>query len=381
MSIDKPNPGEQDPAVQKEQRHFRFEGAASMMPRRTKDGLGFSQDSVLADDAHGFYAVADGVGGTGGGDIASQLAIETAKDVVGKSYRTAMSAAEREALLTEAMTKSEQKILDERDASPIDKNMSTTFSGLLVGQTPDGHPEVTIGWAGDTRGYRFRLSTGTLTRLTIDDRPLELLADPEIAVLPPEVVRAIEQSMDKGRDVSLPDADVINEAIIQAIVRLDASVTALDFSGMDAAPWQAKDRIEHTENSLRTLQVIIQNARVDGASIGEALFNTRSTITRHLGAKRGSHVATFPAEVGDLFLTMSDGLGDVVTEEAMQAGIQERLNRGDDLANILAYLEDLAMSDLSSRQKGAVVETDAEGKPALYSGDDLGLAGVQIKAL
>ena len=43
-----------------------------------------NEDSFVADDELGFYAVSDGMGGHAAGEVASALAIETALEVVSK---------------------------------------------------------------------------------------------------------------------------------------------------------------------------------------------------------------------------------------------------------------------------------------------------------
>ena len=336
-----------------------------MMAKRKKAGeLSFSQDTVLADDANGLYAVADGVGGYSGGDLASDLAIKTVQEVVARGRKPEMSREDREVLLKEAMEEAERRIITERAASAIDKNMSTTFCGILVGQTSGGGPEVTMGWAGDTRGYRYRAATGELIRLTRDDRPLELLNDYIGGVLTSETIRAIEQSEQQGRDVQLPAVQTMIEAIDGAFERLRAEPNVPEW----------------VEETLRSLQVGITNTDIHGFNLAEHLFATRQAITRYLGSSRGAHVQSFEADAGDIFFTVSDGVSDVLTEERMTAIIKSGLAKGWDLLNILTSLEDQATVDLSKRQKGRPVERDMQDNPTLYSGDDLGLAGVVIKS-
>ena len=114
------------------------------------------EDSYLVDAERGVFAVADGVGGNRGGEIASRLAVEAVVDVASNRNGSAP-----EVLLEGIFAAARAKITSSIDAEPKNEGMATTLVMLLV--RDDG------GWVahcGDSRAYRWR--SGKLERLTRD---------------------------------------------------------------------------------------------------------------------------------------------------------------------------------------------------------------------
>lgn len=126
-----------------------------------------NEDAMLVDDEHGIYAVADGMGGCGHGDVASSLALETLhlelremlEDVdEGSPYLGPdLMAISRLAVLAAC-----RAVHTQGENNPEQSGMGTTLTLLLV----RGGCAV-IAHVGDSRLYRMRASEG-LVQLTND---------------------------------------------------------------------------------------------------------------------------------------------------------------------------------------------------------------------
>ncbi len=129
-------------------------GAASDIGlRRSKN-----EDSFRALDHQGLWLVADGMGGPGGGDIASQLAVEHVEREVGHG-----------ADLKDASQRAHEAILEAAAEGRGRPGMGTT----LVAVQGSGQ-DYRISWIGDSRGY---LWNGGLKRLTHDHSVVQALID------------------------------------------------------------------------------------------------------------------------------------------------------------------------------------------------------------
>ena len=132
-----------------------------------------NEDSFFADDKHGFYVVADGVGGHNKGEIASREAVEqlrmwvygAARDLDALSER--IQAGDNECVweirrLLESGVKSAcYMVFGMAELDPEKKGMSTTMSALLV----RGNLAFAV-HVGDSRVYRVR--KGNVLQLTED---------------------------------------------------------------------------------------------------------------------------------------------------------------------------------------------------------------------
>lgn len=119
-----------------------------------------------------FYAVLDGVGGNGNGEIASKLVGETIKEALLKSKS-----------ITEAIEEAEKKLIAYKRKNPSTERMATT---IAVAEILDNG--VLVSWAGDSRVYQFR--DGKIIFITSDHswvanavkkgvlRPVEALSHP-----------------------------------------------------------------------------------------------------------------------------------------------------------------------------------------------------------
>jgi len=129
-----------------------------------------NEDAFLMNDGLGLYAVADGIGGTEGGEVASRIAVETLAesmpDLLGDKDRTpaAGSAADGRTelpALRQAVALMNRKILDAVSKNAALEGMGTTLTALLVADR-----RAFVAHIGDSRLYRLR--SGRLGQLTND---------------------------------------------------------------------------------------------------------------------------------------------------------------------------------------------------------------------
>jgi serine/threonine protein phosphatase PrpC len=129
-----------------------------------------NQDAFVTMDHLGFWAVADGMGGHAGGEVAAQSAIATAAaraelfaDPLRNGHCTPQD------FLQEVMTQAHDTVLERARLDPRLAGMGTTLVTLLItdGATPTAH----LAHVGDSRGYLFR--DGRLTQSTRDHTLIE----------------------------------------------------------------------------------------------------------------------------------------------------------------------------------------------------------------
>lgn len=111
---------------------------------------GKNEDNLLVNEEMGLFVVADGMGGHKGGDLASQLAVETMAEVV-KSHREEHTYLSPRAMLEEGYTEASNKIFSQAQANnQMLQGMGTT---LVAAYVHDG--EIFIGNVGDSRAYFY----------------------------------------------------------------------------------------------------------------------------------------------------------------------------------------------------------------------------------
>jgi serine/threonine-protein kinase len=127
---------------------------------KNEDSIGFWQPGTpeLVRSVGIGAIIADGVGGLGGGEIASQLAVQTALD----AFKGTVEEAEPSDLLRRIFAEANKHVYD----AAIHKNnpggkMATTLTVSVF-----RHDQISIGHVGDSRVYLIR--NGTLRRLTSD---------------------------------------------------------------------------------------------------------------------------------------------------------------------------------------------------------------------
>jgi serine/threonine protein phosphatase PrpC len=203
-----------------------------------------NEDAYLANDALGLYAVADGIGGNEGGEVASRIVVETVEaampDLLGDANRTppsgvVLNADPRLIALRQVTTLANHKLRQAREQDPALSNMGTTLTALLIRNN-----QAYIAQIGDSRAYLLR--SGKFMQLTSDH---SLVAEQVAAgILTPKQAR------------SSPYRHVITRALgIDEEVRADVTAHAL----------QRDDRFLVCSDGLTEM--------VDDAEIGKILAN------------------------------------------------------------------------------------------------------------
>jgi protein phosphatase len=107
-----------------------------------------NQDSFLIDDRLGLFIVADGVGGHTGGEVASALAVETVREVVGHPKANQFKPKE---VVYQAYEEASHRIFDRATHEVRLNGMGTT---MVMGYFRD--TKLYIANVGDSRCYLFR---------------------------------------------------------------------------------------------------------------------------------------------------------------------------------------------------------------------------------
>jgi serine/threonine protein phosphatase PrpC len=156
-----------------------------------------NEDAFLVDDQRALFAVADGMGGHRGGEVASQIAIEALRAAVANGVP-----------LHDAISGANAAIRERAAGDDELTGMGTTLTALIA---VGGH-QLLVGHVGDSRAYM--LHDGTLRRATDDHSLVEELVregrlTPEQAESHPQraiVTRAL--GVDERVDVDLYTLDI-----------------------------------------------------------------------------------------------------------------------------------------------------------------------------
>lgn len=134
-----------------------------------------NEDSLYCDNPMGLYAVADGMGGYEGGEIASQIAIETLSTFVRRNRSdrdvTWPFAFDQHASLAENMAGVATRLAHQQIAHRRTGRLSQMGSTLAMMLVEDR--QAVLAHIGDSRIYRLR--AGVLEQLTIDHSMYEEL--------------------------------------------------------------------------------------------------------------------------------------------------------------------------------------------------------------
>ena len=123
----------------------------------TDTGLVRSVNQDLAVESPSLFAVADGMGGHAGGEVASRLAIEALGVAFGRQPTGAG--------LSEAVTEANTVGWQRSQENPELRGMGTTLTAMAV-VNEDGHDVLALVNVGDSRSYRFH--DGEMIQITTD---------------------------------------------------------------------------------------------------------------------------------------------------------------------------------------------------------------------
>ena len=141
--------------------------AGATDPGKKRDN---NEDAFLVHDSSGIFAVADGVGGSEGGEVASRIAVETLAsalpDMLGGKDRTLPQGFSREDnpevfALRSLVELANRSIREERSQRPELADMGTTLTALLLKEG-----RACLIHVGDSRAYLFR--SGELRQISVD---------------------------------------------------------------------------------------------------------------------------------------------------------------------------------------------------------------------
>lgn len=118
-----------------------------------------NEDAYAYDAERGFCAVADGMGGSASGEVASQIFIETVREAI--SSQKNLSEQKALAVVQDTFRSANERILTMAKNVPEHRGMGCTAEFMVMSE--QGYA---LGHVGDSRTYLFR--DGTLTRITKD---------------------------------------------------------------------------------------------------------------------------------------------------------------------------------------------------------------------
>lgn len=102
-----------------------------------------NQDSICLDHKHQFFAVADGMGGHNGGDIASQLSVKIISEYVAQNKQKPP-----QDLMRDVIVEINRQILETAAAQPELTGMGTTLAAIMFNGA-----QLILGNVGDSRVY------------------------------------------------------------------------------------------------------------------------------------------------------------------------------------------------------------------------------------
>jgi len=152
-----------------------------------------NEDAAYA--GHWLFAVADGLGGHAGGEVASATAIAALRPCDKET-----AAAELLDVLSRAISQANGELRRRSEADPSLAGMGTTLTAMLwSGRT------YALAHIGDSRAYLLR--SGRLRRLTEDHALSNLVADSRKSpLLAPLMTRYLDGRPDRSADLSLREA-------------------------------------------------------------------------------------------------------------------------------------------------------------------------------
>lgn len=167
------------------------------------------------------------------------------------------------------------------------QSIGTTGSLLKKWRGQDGKDRVTVGQVGDSRIYRWR--NGSLEKLTRDDSYIE-------------AIQALGLPINEQDSDSLIDLKEVKNAIQAAEAKGEES-ESLDIVRGFVDKFAAKDQVRVGDIRSKMLR------NIGGSKISQSEY----------GLDYKPQVKTYDSEPGDLYLNMSDGISDNLTDDLMAA--------------------------------------------------------------
>ena len=209
-----------------------------------------NQDSFLIDERLGVFVVADGVGGHMGGEVASALAVETVREVIG--HPKAMDFQPKQVLM-QAYEEASHRIFDRATQEARLSGMGTT---MVMGYVRDSG--MYIANVGDSRAYLFRKPY--VWQLTEDHSLIN--EQVRLGLLTEEQARKVIRKNVITRSVGF-ERDVFPDVIEREISEGDVYIFCSD--GLTGMITDAKILQIMSENPIeKTAEILIQQALENG---------------------------------------------------------------------------------------------------------------------
>jgi PPM family protein phosphatase len=222
-----------------------------------------NEDAFLVDDERALFAVADGMGGHRGGEVASRTAIESLRASIASGVS-----------VHDAIARANTAVIDRAEGDGELEGMGTTMTAVV----PAGGHQLLIGHVGDSRAYL--LHDGNLRRVTEDHSLVEELVregrlTPEQAESHPQraiITRALGIDPDVDVDVYTIDVEPGDRLLVcsdglNTMVR-DRDVERIARSEPD--PQHAAEALVAAANSAggedNITVVVVDVLEVDGAT-------------------------------------------------------------------------------------------------------------------
>ena len=228
---------------------------------------GNNEDSYLVDEQHVLYAVADGMGGHRGGEVASRTAVE--------ALRAAFAGGRG---VEAAITSANDAVIERARGDSGLTGMGTTLTALTV----KGGRQLLIGHVGDSRAYMIH--DGAIRRITEDHSLVEELVregrlTPEQADAHPQrhvVTRAL--GIDEQIDVDLYTLDVTEgDRVVLCSDGLTTMIRERDVERIarsEPDPQRAAEQLVDAANAAggedNTSVVVVDVLEVDPVSVFDA---------------------------------------------------------------------------------------------------------------
>ena len=136
------------------------------LPEKESQPIQLSQEGCL-------LAVADGMGGLNAGEVASEIAISTVKEMFSSATLSKISKSDKniEKFMRKCVTTADEEIKKRVKTDPETSGMGTTLIFVWICEN-----KVHVLWCGDSRGYIFNPMSG-LRRITKDHSYVQQLVD------------------------------------------------------------------------------------------------------------------------------------------------------------------------------------------------------------
>jgi serine/threonine protein phosphatase PrpC len=288
-----------------------------------------NQDTFLIDTQTDVFAVFDGLGGPASGEKASQSAAMS----VQQSFAHFPATQDVEVMkrwMAESLIEASRRI----QAESMGDRRGTTASVLKLWEGPDGKRQAIIGNVGDSRVYAYRAKTGKLEQLTIDDSSVLTTNANAVNFLPRLFAEEVGgEKNDLYRDMQrfLEQTGFTKDEIFASAPKTRAEARAIQ---------QAVNEAE-TDKDFALL-----------SPYAKFYFEFNHVVSQALGDKQGvlPQVRVTDVEAGDVFLLMSDGIQDNISDGRMREIVASGGTAGD-IARELTIAARLASHAFSFRRK------------------------------